>query len=556
MDEFLSLLRKSSDKISTVYASVLQSKSIADSLFQGLVTASSSITPSMLATILKYPLSYPLTDIDMLFCECISALVAQDACRAELVFVTLLSFEDVGATGSTPFSCKHAKVDVIKHILSANPTAINALAAAIQATIPSIHCIKRAIPWLDLILLLETSISGLVHSTVEAAIKLLLLIDSHIEAFSVPGGGADVQPTAPPEVAPSEGGAVGSYISPSFGSHKKFTGPNPGKQVAYEEPQEHSEEDAVEGCFLEDAESIDFCTDIVDQLLVSYFEHLRALWSSDSGGYVKRCQSAIIPCFARLGMCLRTIRYTQFIVFYAVSLDPSLPGLLIEYLIKRSLFDLSASISTYLDSMNYLGSFIARFSGLTLPLMIGSIKLLLQYATHLGAELDPENIHALDRAIGVYRIAGELCLDMAQRGFAYKGKAQVSTNLVPGGVIRYLSVVRTLLYALCFVAEDIAPQDLDMGALSRLLLSDLCPIVYFYDIGVQLLHVIHKWAFLVPSELDKLHAILDYAQNVDLPYNVISCFYPFEPLCLPRSSNLIAPYYRDYWVQEADDTVA
>ena len=106
MDEFLSLLRKSSDKISTVYASVLQSKSIADSLFQGLVTASSSITPSMLATILKYPLSYPLTDIDMLFCECISALVAQDACRAELVFVTLLSFEDVGAAGSTPSSCK------------------------------------------------------------------------------------------------------------------------------------------------------------------------------------------------------------------------------------------------------------------------------------------------------------------------------------------------------------------------------------------------------------------------------------------------------------------
>lgn len=551
MDEFLSLLKASSEKISTVYASVVQSKSIADSLFQGLVTASNSITPSMLSTILRYPLSYPLTDIDMLFCSCISGLIAQDASRAELVFTILLSCDDTGAPGNGCSPCKDAKIELIKLIIGTSPTAISALASAIQATIPTVHCIKRALPWLDLILSLETAVDGLVYGTIEAIIKLLLLIDSHIEAFSVASGGTIAQSS---EVPSSEGAVVGSYISPSFGSHTKSGGLSLEKHILCEEAQKCSEENTVEGYPLDDDMSIDFCVDILDQLLANYFEHLRVLWNSDPSGYVKRCQSALIPCYARLGMCLRNIRYTQFVVFYAVSLDPSLPGLFIEYLVKRSLFDVDASIGTYLDSMNYLGSFISRYSDLSHSLITGSITLLLQYATQLGAELDPASMYTLDRAIGVHRIAGELCLDTVHGGFSYRGKAQLSISTVPGSVIRYLSVVRALLYSLCFVAEDITPQDISIGELSRLLVSDLCPLVYFYDIGIQLLHVIHKWAFLVPSELSKLHVILDYAQNIELPYSVISSFYPFEPMCLQRSSNFITPYYRDYWVQETDDT--
>lgn len=554
MEEFLSLLKKSSDKISTVYASVLQSKSIAESLFQGLATASNSITPSMLSTILRYPLSYPLTEIDILFCRCISGLIAQDASRAELVFVTLLTCEDAGAASSEKLPCRDARIEFIKLILDANPATINSLALAIQATIPTIHCIKRALPWMELVLLLETSVDGLVHGAAEAVIKLFLLIDTHIEACSTANMNVEAQVKQPSETSLSEGTAVGSYISPSFGSHVKSVGQSLEKHMAFEEPSKHLEEDAVEGCPLQDAESIYFCVDMLDQLLVGYFEHLRVLWNDDSSGYVKRCQSALIPCFARLGMCLRNIRYTQFIIFYAVSFDPSLPGMLIEYLIKRSLFDMDTSISVYLDSMNYLGSFIARYSGLAPPLIIGSIKLLLQYATQLGAELDPTSMHALDRAIGVHRVAGELCLDAAPGGLSYRGKAQLSISTVPCSVIRYLSVVRALLYSLCFVAEDVTPQDINTGELSRLLIADLCPIVYFYDIGVQLLHLIHKWAFLVPSELDKLHAILDYAQNIELPYHVISCFYPFEPMCLQRSNNFIAPHYRDYWVQDTEDS--
>lgn len=508
----------------------------------------------MLNTILKYPLSYPLTEIDLLFCECISGLIAQDTSRAELVFVVLLTCEDTETVSNEIVPCKSAKIDFIKRILSANPTAINSLASAIQATIPTIHCIKKALPWMELILLLETHVDGVVYGTVEAVIKLFLLIDSHIEAFSMASMGVEAQAKVPSEMSLSQGTTVGSYISPSFGSHVKSVGHSLEKHAAFEEPQKNLEEEVVEGCPLEDTESIDFCVDVLDQLLVCYFEHIKILWTSDSSIYVKHCQNVLIPCFARLGMCLRNIRYTQFIIFYAVSFNHNLPGMFIEYLIKRSLFDADASISVYLDSMNYLGSFIARYSGLAPSIIIGSIKLLMQYAIQLGAELDPTSVQTLDRAIGVHRIAGELCLDTVQGGLSYRGKAQISITTVPCSVIRYLSVIRALLYSLCFIAEDLTPENINTRELSRLLIADLCPIVYFYDIGVQLLHLINKWAFMIPSELDKLHAILNYAQNIELPYHVISCFYPFEPMCLQRSNSFIAPHYRDYWVEDVENT--
>ncbi|TPX36714.1 hypothetical protein SmJEL517_g01262 [Synchytrium microbalum] len=96
---------------------------------------------------------------------------------------------------------------------------------------------------------------------------------------------------------------------------------------------------------------------------------------------------SMLDIFERLLLPTYRSRYTQFIWFYACSLDSSLPETFLACLVQRA-FDESASPATRVSAAAYIGSFLARAQYLNISLVKTCISLLNDWACKYSHAVD------------------------------------------------------------------------------------------------------------------------------------------------------------------------
>ncbi|KAI8823719.1 RNA polymerase I-specific transcription initiation factor RRN3 [Fimicolochytrium jonesii] len=113
----------------------------------------------------------------------------------------------------------------------------------------------------------------------------------------------------------------------------------------------------------------------LDAMLRLVFSYLRDFASQNPGDELRALFDSFLLIFERTILPTHKLRCTQFLWFYAVSLDPTFPELFMGLLVSK-LFDVSAPSVIRISASAYLGSFIARANFLNQSSVRTCLKLL------------------------------------------------------------------------------------------------------------------------------------------------------------------------------------
>ncbi|KAJ3090535.1 hypothetical protein HK102_003425 [Quaeritorhiza haematococci] len=168
----------------------------------------------------------------------------------------------------------------------------------------------------------------------------------------------------------------------------------------------------------------------------------------------------LLEIFERAVLPTYRSRFTQFLWFYACSLDPSFPDMFMGLLVTKT-FDATLPVVTRVTAAAYLASYIARAKYLDLDTVRTCLKLLSgwtyafveQNEGDVSSEASsPSSSPPLERGYGVKMmmggtLGGETSMDRSGSGLVHPASTRISEFRKH---IVFYSVVQAIIYIFCF----------------------------------------------------------------------------------------------------------
>ncbi|KZT62850.1 RNA polymerase I-specific transcription initiation factor RRN3 [Calocera cornea HHB12733] len=249
-------------------------------------------------------------------------------------------------------------------------------------------------------------------------------------------------------------------------------------------------------------------------------------------------------------------RYSQFLLFYFTSLDPSFADLFLGLLLKKALFDVNTTAVVRLASVSYVAGFVSRANCVNRENARRVVSLLCEF---LGRRLDMDDEDTTDtRGEMFYAIAQAIMVI-----FCFRWR-----DLQEGGSADETSDAEdeeaTALRAGLWMPE--------LGVMQRAVTSPLNPLKYCFK------HVVHQFAAVAKyTNFLYCHSIIEanrrsMMQSDDSPVSAtptranphllarinitqaahLDNFFPFDPYTLPATETYIEGLYRT-WAQAKPD---
>ena len=280
--------------------------------------------------------------------------------------------------------------------------------------------------------------------------------------------------------------------------------------------------------------------DAILLILLEYFADQLSATNSDRKSHYE----SLLVIFNALVLPTHRLRCTQFLFFFASSLDPSFSDDLMG-LLAGQIFAQGQPTILRISAASYLGSYIARSKFVEGNAVKTCMRLLVQYA-----------VQYLDR---------------------HESSVNQKTMSKHGA---FYAVVQAILYVFCFRWRDIVSADHIKGQLpsemvgfKRILTSQLIPFkvcsVNIVDEFARLTHeldILYCYPFMSRDSTSKWRDetgnsklidkdVASKSNDSDLAATILDrldTFFPFDPLTLPKSKNFMEGLYQEWESNDSD----
>ncbi|GIQ82767.1 RNA polymerase I specific transcription initiation factor RRN3 [Kipferlia bialata] len=232
-----------------------------------------------------------------------------------------------------------------------------------------------------------------------------------------------------------------------------------------------------------------------------------------------RVQAGVINALDTILLPTQNLRYSQFVVFTHVSLNPSQAEAVLTHLL-RTCFDPAQPMQRRLNSAFYIGSMLARAGNVPLSIAERAMGVMLDYC-HSVARLVPRVDESMGQSLGGNKIA------------------------------MFYVLFQAVIYALCFILPEAAMEGLQAGV-EIVAESPLAPLaVVLPSVASEFARVAQHHDFCAQALSAPPPTVPPVLKALVNSLHLESAF-PFDPYPLPLAGELLQPLYRE-WRFEEDD---
>ncbi|RKO89376.1 RNA polymerase I-specific transcription initiation factor RRN3, partial [Blyttiomyces helicus] len=291
----------------------------------------------------------------------------------------------------------------------------------------------------------------------------------------------------------------------------------------------------------------------LDAMLRILFQYLEEFKATRPQPALRELFDDLVAIFVRTVLPTHKLRCTQFLWFYACSLDPTFPDLFLGMLIQ-TLFEQGAPTALRVSATAYLGSFIARARYVSLDSVRMCLRLLHQYALGYVDEADAApGMRALDierHAVfyaSVQAVVYVFCFRWKQLMYEADGRALYGQ--LPAELAGFQKTLMCKLSPMRVCSRTIVTE---FARLTHKLDIMYCyPLIDRRTVTQSALlpasGTSHPFSTPPPDAADQ--------QQPDGPAAIsdrLDAFFPFDPISLPVSRNYVDSLYQA-WVGEDED---
>lgn len=540
-------LLRAPTKIHSVYSSFPTQKGLARTFFNALQASAGKMTEALLEQMLEFPTDMP-SEIADLYVRCLVAIMAQQPSLIETIFQLLIR-----QVWKAP-NYIETNVSIIKRVVKAMPLTLDILTKTISEMQPLLTETTSVEAWLRFLVHLELQVESLTYTIISAILRLLIQLDTLLDISLIEN--ANLEPSNTTTAVVIQEGMKDSMHQASL-QVVKILAPSPETNMVSDSSAASESEEVHIGSYsrpfaihplqpetptVEESEELQAMRQMLDRMdraMLIVFQYL------DQRATLPNYEQFFDVClrsYMHLAARSRVIKFVQFILFYGASLDTAVEELFVTTLCTKAIFDMSLPHAFQTSYMNYLASFLARFRPLKVASLIQALQLLTEFAQKMSEMLQPSALTPLLTYLHQTECLGVI-------GPEHEDAQAITAS---ASIIKYLNACRALFYVACFVDRQVDLADL-APKLLRVAACPLNPLFFFKTIAIQFARVAAVWRCYTPVELGYLRHIAETASDLELPYTLFNCFYPFEPYILRVSGECISPLYRDFLGPEADD---